>query len=76
MIQKTEVEGSSVEKANAAFERAAVDVVERARATGTSVIIWRAGQIVRLTADEAEEHLRQHWKSGTSPPCKGTDEIH
>ena len=42
------------EKANAAFRQAAAKVVERARQTGTPVIVWENGQIVERSAEELE----------------------
>ncbi len=42
------------EKANAAFRRAAAKVVERARQTGTPVIVWERGQVTEHPAEELE----------------------
>jgi len=43
---------SLTEKANAAFRQAAAKVVERARQTGTPVIVWENGQVVEHSAEE------------------------
>ena len=40
------------EKANAAFRQAAAKVVERARQTGTPVIVWERGQVAEHSAEE------------------------
>ena len=42
------------EKANAAFRQAAAKVVERARQTGTPVIVWEKGQVAEHSAEELE----------------------
>jgi hypothetical protein len=42
------------EKANAAFRQAAAKVVERARQTGTPVIVWENGQVAEHSAEELE----------------------
>jgi len=47
------------EKADAAFRQAAAKVIELARQTGTSVIVWEDGRIVEKTAEEAERELRK-----------------
>jgi len=46
-----------MEKANAAFRRAAVKVIERARQTGTPIVIWEDGQVVALSVEEMERRL-------------------
>lgn len=42
---------SMLELAQAAFEQAARKVIERARQTGTPVILWEDGAIVRRSPD-------------------------
>lgn len=44
--------------AREAFRRAADRVIEKAEQTGTPVIIGKGGQIIRLTPEEAREHLK------------------
>jgi len=60
------------EKANAAFRQAAAKVVERARQTGTPVIVWENGQVAELSAEELEG---QYWegsqRSGGTRKKKG-----
>lgn len=52
-------EGDDLTKlADAAFEQAALNVVERARRFGTPVIIWRDGQIKNLRPQDIEIHHR------------------
>jgi hypothetical protein len=46
-----------ISKADAAFEDACRAVIERARAANTNVVIWRDGEIVELSADEAAQEL-------------------
>jgi hypothetical protein len=40
------------EKADAAFKQAAAKVIERARQTGTPVILWENGRIVKRSWEE------------------------
>jgi hypothetical protein len=47
------------EKANAAFRQAAAKVVERARQTGTPVIVWEKGQVAEHSAEELEGQYSQ-----------------
>jgi hypothetical protein len=47
------------EKANAAFRQAAAKVVERARQTGTPVIVWEKGQVAEHFAEELEGQYSQ-----------------
>ena len=47
------------EKANAAFRQAAAKVVERARQTGTPVIVWENGQVAEHSAEELEGQYSQ-----------------
>ena len=47
------------EKANAAFRQAAAKVVERARQTGTPVIVWEKGQVAEHSGEELE---RPDWQ--------------
>jgi len=46
-------------KANAAFRQAAWSVIERARQTGTPVILWEDGRVVERSPVDVEERLRQ-----------------
>lgn len=59
MSQLSDSRKEFTEKVNAAFAQAALEVIRVARATSTSIIIWRDGQIVHLSPDEAEQHLEQ-----------------
>ena len=43
------------EKANAAFRQAAAKVIERARQTGTPVIVWEEGQVIARSCEELEQ---------------------
>jgi hypothetical protein len=44
-----------IELADAAFRRVAVEVVRRAKQTGTPVIVWENGQIRAIPPDEIPE---------------------
>jgi len=48
------------EKIAAACRDAAEQAIDRAERTGTHVIVWRDGQIVRLTAAEARADLERN----------------
>lgn len=46
-------------KANAAFEEVAQDVIARARAAKTEVVVWRDGKVTKLSPDQAERELAE-----------------
>ena len=46
------------EKVEAAFQQAAIRVIERARQTGTPVIVWEDDHISERTCDEMEARLK------------------
>lgn len=47
------------EKADAAFRQAAFKVIERARQTGTPVIVWEDGRIVKRSWEEMLRELTE-----------------
>ena len=47
--------GSLSEKANAAFQQAATKVIQRAKQTGTPIVVWEEGKVKEVTPDEATE---------------------
>jgi len=47
-------------KIQLAFEAASLQVIARARAANTEVVIWRDGKIVKLTPDEAEQERAKY----------------
>ncbi len=49
---------SLTEKANAAFRQAAAKVIERAKQTGTPVIIWEDGQVKKTPPQQVEQQLK------------------
>lgn len=55
MIQQPSPEPSIFDKANAAAQESLTSIVELARRTQTPVILYRDGQIVRLSADELQQ---------------------
>ena len=48
---------SLIAKADMAFEAACREVIERARQSNTEIVIWRDGQIVELSPEEATAEL-------------------
>jgi hypothetical protein len=46
-------------KANAAFEEVAHDVIARARAAKTEIVVWRDGTVTKLSPDQAERELAE-----------------
>jgi hypothetical protein len=50
------------EKANAAFQQAAARVVQRARLTGTPVIVWEDGRVKAIPPEQLS-HLEKAPKS-------------
>ncbi len=52
------------EKANAAFRQAAAKVVERARQTGTPIIVWEKGKV----AEHSAEVLEGQYSQGSQKP--------
>jgi hypothetical protein len=52
------------EKANAAFRQAAAKAIERARQTGTPVIVWEEGQVIERTCEELDRPPKGgRWKA-------------
>jgi hypothetical protein len=49
--------GSLIAKADMAFEAACRKVIDRARQSNTEIVIWRDGQIVELSPEEATLEL-------------------
>lgn len=57
MSNETKTGGSLAEKADAAFQQAAIKVVERARQTGTPVIIWEDDDVREVAPQQLEQRL-------------------
>jgi len=55
MIDQTKTNGTMSEKANAAFEQAAAKVVERARQTGTPIIVWADDHVSEVLPEQIAE---------------------
>lgn len=53
MIEPTKMNGSLSDKAEAAFEQAARKVLERARQTGTPVVVWEDDHVAELSPEQA-----------------------
>jgi hypothetical protein len=60
---------SLTEKAIAAFRQVAVQVIKRARQTGTPVIVWEDGHMVERTPDEMEQKLARKPEHEPAPPA-------
>lgn len=55
------------DQADAAFRRAAIKVVERAKQTGTSVVIWQDGQVKHVPPEEFDTSAWQVEPPTNSP---------
>ena len=54
------IEDSLTEKANAAFRQAAAKVIERARQTGTPVLVWEDGRVIERKDQDAGKETQGH----------------
>ena len=57
MIRSNAPDSWMIAKANLAFEAACRKVIDRARQSNTEIVIWRDGQIVELSPEEATAEL-------------------
>jgi hypothetical protein len=70
MIEPTTTEGSLSEKADAAFDRVVKKVLDRARQTGTPVVLWQDEQVKLIPPEEVEGGTAKGTKGETG--AKGT----
>lgn len=56
MTDQTKTNGSMSDKANAAFEQAATKIVERAKQTGTPVVVWEDDHVSELSPEHLTEN--------------------
>lgn len=56
MIDQTKTNGSMSDKANAAFEQATTKIVERARQTGTPIVVWEDDHVSELSPEHLNEN--------------------
>jgi len=56
MIDQTKTNGTMSDKANAAFEQAATKVVDRARQTGTPIVVWVDDHVSEVTPEQITEN--------------------
>jgi nicotinamidase-related amidase len=63
MIDQTRTNGSMLDKANAAFEQAAAKVIERARQTGTPVVVWQDDHVKEVTPEQFTENRKRKTES-------------
>jgi len=61
MNRKKKDDSTLSRKADAAFRQAAYKVIQRAKQTGTPVVIWEEGEIKEVPPEELE--LRMHVKT-------------
>jgi hypothetical protein len=54
MIQDKDRQGSLSAKADAAFEQVAQKVIQRARQTGTPIVVWKEGHIEEIPCTQVE----------------------
>lgn len=59
MINKQNETDDLTEVADAAFEATAKDVIEKARQTGTDVVIWENNEIVEVSPDDIERRQNE-----------------
>lgn len=55
MTDQPKTNGTLSDKAKAAFEQAAAKVVERAKQTGTPVIVWKDNRVSEVSPDQLSE---------------------
>lgn len=55
MIDQTKTNGSMSDKANAAFEQATTKIVERARQTGTPIVVWVDDHVAEVSPEQVAE---------------------
>ena len=58
MVKKNEDEKSLSWKADAAFIQASYKVIQRAKQTGTPVVMWKDGHVIEVPAEEMESRLK------------------
>ena len=56
MFDQPKTNGTLSDKAKAAFEQAAAKVVERAKQTGTPVIVWKDNRVSEVSASQFPEN--------------------
>lgn len=56
MTDQPKTNGTLSDKAKAAFEQAAAKVVERAKQTGTPVIVWKDNRVSEVSASQFPEN--------------------
>jgi NCAIR mutase (PurE)-related protein len=66
MIQDRETQRLLSAKAEAAFEQAAQKVIQRAKQTGTPVVVWKEGHIEEIPSTQAETAAAQGVKQLTT----------
>lgn len=52
-------------KADAAFRQAAKKIIQRARQTGTPVVVWEEGHVKEIPGEEFSEWRSDHANSST-----------
>lgn len=67
MGTQRETEDTLACKVDAAFKQAAYKVIQRAKQTGTSVVIWEDDQIKEVPPEEMELRLRAKYLEESRP---------
>ena len=62
-------DSSLTSKVDAAFRRAAKKVIQKARETGTSIVIWEDGQVKEIPGDEFDETALGLDDTGVTSAC-------
>ncbi|MHB8974047.1 MAG: hypothetical protein ACYC4N_26730 [Pirellulaceae bacterium] len=56
MTDPAKAEASLSDKADAAFQQATAKVIQRAKQTGTPVVVWEDDQVREVTPEQIIEH--------------------
>ena len=67
MNSQTENDSLMAKKVDAAIRQAAYKVIQRAKETGTPVIIWEDDQIKEIPADEMEMRMNAAYPKESTP---------
>ena len=67
MIEEGAVSPSMSDLADAAFAATAEHVIRRARETGTEIVLWRNGGVVKMSPDEITRELDEAIRPDRGP---------
>ena len=63
MAETSNSKKTTIEKINAAFERVAIRVLERARHTKTPIVVWEDGKIKQLSPEDVDQRSQNQSKT-------------